>query len=44
LTDADGGFAFRVRRGKATFVVQAPGREEVSKTADVPSPNYDLEV
>jgi len=45
LTDPNGAFAFnRVPRGKLTLVVTAPGRKEVSKLADVPSSNYDIEV
>ena len=44
VSDPRGGFTFRVPPGKATFVVQAPGRKEVTKSTDIPSPNYDLEV
>lgn len=44
ITGADGAFAFRVRRGKLTLIVQAPGKKEVTHTAEVPSANYDVQV
>jgi hypothetical protein len=44
LTGPDGTFAFRAPRGPVTLVVEAPGRKAVTKSAAVPSPNYDLEV
>ena len=44
LTGRDGGFAFNVRRGQVTLVVDAPGRQPVTTSADVPAANYDIEV
>jgi hypothetical protein len=44
ITGPDGSFAFRAPRGSVTLEVEAPGRKPVSKSAAVPSPNYDLEV
>jgi hypothetical protein len=45
ITGADGRYAFaNVPRGKLTLAVSAPGRKEVSKLADVPAPDYDVEV
>lgn len=43
-TGPDGRFAFNVRRGKARFEIEVPGRKPVRRTADVPSTNYDIEV
>jgi hypothetical protein len=44
MTGSDGQFAFSVRRGKAHFEIEVPGRKPVRRTADVPSANYDIEV
>jgi hypothetical protein len=44
ITGPDGSFAFRAPRGSVTLEVEAPGRKPISKSAAVPSPNYDLEV
>jgi hypothetical protein len=44
ITGPDGRFAFQAPPGKLTLVVQAPGRQAISVTAEVPSPSYDVEV
>jgi hypothetical protein len=44
VTDAEGRFTFRVREGKVSLSVVVPGKPEVSRTVDVPSPEYDLPV
>lgn len=44
-TDAAGRFIFaRAPQGRVTFVVRVPGQPEVTVTAEVPAPSYDLEV
>jgi hypothetical protein len=44
-TDADGRFVFaRAPRGPVTFVVHVPGRKDVTRRAEIPSPTYEVEV
>jgi uncharacterized protein DUF4255/carboxypeptidase family protein len=43
-TDAEGRFSFRIREGSFNLSVLAPGKAEVSRKIEVPSPEYDLEV
>ncbi|MGH2350508.1 MAG: Pvc16 family protein [Chloroflexota bacterium] len=44
-TDDEGRFRIpRAPRGPITLLVRAPGRREVTRRAEVPSPHYDLEV
>jgi hypothetical protein len=45
FTDAEGRFAIsRAPQGPVTLVAWTPGRPEVTRTLEVPSPDYDLEV
>ena len=45
FTDAEGKFRIpRAPRGPVTLVAWSPGRPEVTRTLEVPSPDYDLEV
>src|SRR6266849_6416514 len=43
-TDAEGQFAFRIREGSFNLGVVVPGKPEVSRKIDVPSPEYDVQV
>lgn len=44
-TDDEGRFAFHgVPRGRITLVARVPGRPEIVRPVDVPSPSYDVEV
>ncbi|MBI4492833.1 MAG: DUF4255 domain-containing protein [Chloroflexi bacterium] len=45
VTDEEGRFVLaRARRGPMTLVVRAPGRPEATRTVEVPSVSYDVEV
>src|SRR5437763_9291124 len=43
-TDAEGRFSFRIREGSFNLSVVVPGKPEVSRKIEVPSPEYDLQV
>jgi hypothetical protein len=43
-TDAQGRFTFRIREGSFNLSVVAPGKPEVSRKIEVPSPEYDLKI
>jgi hypothetical protein len=43
-TDEEGRFSFRIREGSFNLSVVAPGKPEVSRKIEVPSPEYDLQV
>jgi len=43
-TDAEGRFSFRIREGSFNLSVVAPGKPEVSRKIEVPSPEYDLQI
>jgi hypothetical protein len=43
-TDDEGRFSFRIREGSFNLSVIVPGKAEVSRKIEVPSPEYDLQV
>jgi hypothetical protein len=44
ITADDGSYTLQLPRGQVQLAISAPGRSEVTRTLQVPSENYDLEV